>query len=166
MKEIRILFTDAYEPLGEIVCEDGRFCSATLTQVGEERIGDEVAGWQQEGVPMLSDEFRLADGEAQTVTTKIVYVKRNNHQFTSACTEWAVTHGFHVVTFMEDRMMAWEKILVLSLKPHERYAFALVGSRLPNEAFETWLKKLDKAALRAERKVLQMTEGPQLAGAF
>jgi hypothetical protein len=165
MKEIRILFTDAYEPLGEIVCEDGRFFSATLTQTGEERIGDDVVEWQNEGVPMLSDEFRQSDGEYRA-TTRIIRVKRNNHQFISACTEWAVTHGFHVVSFMENRMTAWEKILVLSLSPHERFAFALVASRLPNDAFETWLKKIDKAAVRAERKILQMTEGPQFAGAY
>ncbi len=166
MKEIRILFSDAYEPLGEIVCEDGRFYSATLTQTGEERLGDDLAEWQEEGIPMLSDEFRQADGEARTTTTKIVRVKRTSHQFIAACTEWSVTHGYHVVSFMEDRMTAWEKILMLSLRPHERFAFALVASRLPNEAFESWLQKIDKAAERAERKMLRMAEGPQLAGAY
>jgi len=154
MSEIHLVFDKTYEPLGEIVCEGGALHSATLTYAGEEYLGLHVSEWQVEGVPILRDRVDVA-GSGENIVTSIVRVKRTDPEFALACKEWIVLRGFQVVTLSEDRIPAWEKLLVLPLEPRERFAFALVASALPVGEFVTWLKKIDRSVKRVEKTLAQ-----------
>jgi hypothetical protein len=144
MNELHLVFDRSYEPLGEIVCEGGALRSATLTSTGEERLGLHVSEWQVEGVPSLRDAVKISDNREEIVT-RIVRVLRTDPGFAAACREWILARGFQVVTFREDRIPAWEKLLVLPLQPRERFAFALIASELPPEDYPEWIEKIDRA---------------------
>jgi hypothetical protein len=145
MNEILLVFDSAYEPLGEIVCEGGALCSATLTSAGEELLGLHVSEWQIDGVPSLKDAINMTD-HREEIVTRIVRVLRTDSGFAAACREWILARGFQVVTFGEDRIPAWEKLITLPLQPRERFAFALIASELSSEDYPAWVEKIDRSA--------------------
>lgn len=54
-----LLFDRDAELLGELQTENGSFVCVYLSSAGEERIGEDVARWQTEGIPYHSQERNL-----------------------------------------------------------------------------------------------------------
>jgi hypothetical protein len=144
MTTLCLLFDSSYEYLGDLFVSGGKFSSAALTKHGEDRIGDDLGSWQEEGIPVRVEVFGSKD-HPKDITFGTERIKPSDERFGVALRQWADDHHFLVLSMKSDAISCWEMLLRLPFKGAERFAFALAISKATRPQLERWRDDLQKA---------------------
>ncbi len=105
METVSLLFDANDRLLGEVSTDVGALRRFVLTQEGESRLGDDVAAWQTQGVPL---------GRARVLV--------RDAGFLPAVESWSRYMGFELLTLPSDALDAWQIMTILPFLERERHS--------------------------------------------
>lgn len=144
---LTLLFSWNYQPLGELVFTEGRLSQVSLSALGEESIGVEVADWQVRGIPLQADHLiarptSQGDRSEEVRAQRSVGLTSDEAEWAFFC--WAAEKGHIAVKLPERLFEHWHALCRLSLEPEERFASLQALLTADHEVLMAWEKAINK----------------------
>jgi len=140
---LHLLFDQRYAYLGDVSMSKGIFSNAALTKAGEERLGQKIASWRSEGIPVRAEIFGTADRPKDIVFGK-EFVQTADKRFEEALRKWADDECLLVLSMNREAASCWDLLIRLPFEGEERFALALSLSKATRPQLEKWRENLEK----------------------
>ena len=144
MQDTALLFDESQRHLGEVALRDGALGSFTLSQAGEQLLGESVKDWQTMGIPIMRETMQEIDGGSRFSMAED-HVQVRDGEFGDALRRWFFERHYHVVPLTAQVLPFWEKLVALPLKDAERFAMLYEICKLPTAALADWKLAIDEA---------------------
>ncbi len=146
---LTLLFSWNYQPLGELVFDEGVLSRFSLSAIGERMIGVEVAHWQVQGIPLQADHAIMrmtaqGDRHEDVRARRSVVLASSEAEWAFFC--WAAEKG-HIAVKLPERLLShWHTLCRLSLEPEERFASLQALLTADHEVLLAWERAINKLA--------------------
>lgn len=141
-----LLFSNTYQLLGEFFFAQGRLNQFSLSAAGENAVGEALADWRTQGIPMIEHYTDSTHGPVNLSSQKYFglerFVQLTDQEAELAFSCWVERLGFIAWTIPERLLEDWHHLCRLDLSDEERFV-----------AFKTLLGA-DHATLSAWRRAI------------